>query len=260
MKRRVNHTQRKRITREHIRLSLRRPEDEDRPLFDLALDLSSYEFPPSATIRVEARRGYAAQRWFFGTVAQVMPPPEADRRITEVDDAALFRILVVASDGSGRLLGHADRLRPVQALESLLHLRESDALGAEVWRVEFDDSGGQPVLLINGRIEGIRGIVTEDPSFYALVIPEVLRTVLTEIVVVDPQERDDDSGGWHIEWLDLASRYVTTEPPYLRGLYDADDEKQAEARDWINHVVGTFAEKTLNAASVYKTALDMDAV
>ncbi len=111
------------------------------------------------------------------------------------------------------------------------------------------------MLLINSNIEGISGIVTSDPSFYALVIPEVLRAVLTQIVVIDPQERDDDSGGWHIEWLNLANRYTTKEPPYLRGPFDADDERQVEARAWVDEVVGTFAEKTLNAATAYKAAL-----
>ncbi|MCY3882083.1 MAG: hypothetical protein OXG61_08190 [Chloroflexi bacterium] len=254
MKRRINHTQRKRITREHIKLSLRQRESEQRPFFDLTLDLSSYNFPKDATVRVEARRGHSAQRWSFGAVAHIEPPSEEDRRITQVDDAALFRILVVAGDGSGKLLGHADHLKPVRAIESLLHLEESPQLGAEVWRVEFDDSGGQPKLLINSKIEGISTIATGEPSFYALVIPEVLRAVLTRILIVDGNERDDDSGAWYAEWLDLATSYASrnAEPPALR---DDDDDRREEAHAWIDDVVQRFAERTLDAANSYAAAV-----
>lgn len=258
MKRRINHTGRKRIEREHIMIELRPAEGNEAPIFDLTrLDLSDYEFPADALVRVEAARSNAAQRWDFGTVGSIAPPSDGERRITEVDAAAPFRVFVVAGDDSGRLLGHARNIRAVQPVESLLHLKESDQLGAEIWRVEFHEVG-QPELLINKNIEGISGIVTDDASFYALVIPDVLRAVLTQIVMIDPQERDDDGGGWHIDWLKLAEKYAPEgrkEPPALHGIHDADDDWREEARAWIDGVVGSFAERVLRAADSYEAAV-----
>ena len=254
MKRRINHTGRKRIEREHVTIELRPAEGNEAPIFDLTrLDLSDYEFPADALVRVEAARSNAAQRWDFGTVGSIAPPSDGERRITEVDAAAPFRVFVVAGDDSGRLLGHARNIRAVQPVESLLHLKESDQLGAEVWRIEFHDSG-PPVLLINRNIEGISRIVTDDPSFYALVIPDVLRAVLTRIVIIDQQERDDDSDGWYIDWLTFAQDHAPggKEAPALHDIHDADDDQIEEAREWIDDVVRNFAAaKDLKAADSY---------
>ena len=256
MKRRINHTGRKRIEREHIEIELRPTKGDEPPIFDLTrLDLSSYGFPDGALVRVEAARSNAGQRWDFGTVGNPLPLSDEERRITDVDGAAPFRVFVVAADGSGRLLGHARNIRAKQPVESLLHLEESDKLGAEVWRIEFHDVG-QPKLLINKDIEGISGIVTDDASFYALVIPDVLRAVLTQIVIIHPQERDDDDDGWHVDWLNLAARYAPAdrkEPPPV--VHDADEERQEEARAWIDEVVRDFAAKVLHAADSYEAAV-----
>lgn len=257
MKRHINHTGRKRIEREHIEIKLRPKEGDAPQIFDLVkLDLSSYGFPPDALVRVEAARNQAGQTWDFGTVGNVRNLSDADRRITGVDAAAPFRVFVVAADGSGGLLGHARNIRAKQDSESLLHLEENDELGAEVWRIKFHDAG-QPVLLINRNIEGISGIVTDDPSFYALVIPDVLRAVLTQIVIIDPQERDDDSDGWYIDWLNFAKEHAPEgkEAPVLRGIHDADDDRIEEAREWIDEVVCNFAADVLKAADSYADAI-----
>lgn len=256
MKRRINHTGRKRIEREHIEIKLRPKEGDAPQIFDLTnLDLSSYGFPDDALVRVEAARSNAGQAWDFGTVGNPKELSDTARRITGVDAAAPFRVFVVDSDGSGRLLGHARNIRAKQASESLLHLEENNELGAEVWRIEFHDVG-QPKLLINKNIEGISGIVTDDPSFYALVIPDVLRAILTQIVVIHPQEMDDDGGGWHIDWLNFAKGYANgKEPPTLRDIRDADDDRGEEAHEWIDEVVRNFAADVLKAADSYADAI-----
>lgn len=256
MKRHINHTERKRIEREHIEIKLRPREGNGPQIFDLTkLDLSGYGFQRDSLVRVEAARNQTGQTWDFGTVGNIRTLSDAERRITGVDAAAPFRVFVVAADGSGKLLGHARNIRAKQDSESLLHLEESDELGAEVWRIKFHDDG-QPVLLINKNIEGISGIVTDDPSFYALVIPDVLRAILTQIVIIDPQEMDDDSGGWHIDWLNLVGKYAGgKDAPALRGIHDADDDQIEEAREWIDEVVRNFAADVLKAAHSYADAI-----
>ena len=256
MKRHINHTGRKRIEREHIEIKLRSKEGDAPQIFDLTkMDLSSYGFPDDALVRVEAALSNAGQVWDFGTVGNPKELSDAERRITSVNATAPFRVFIVDSDGSGKLLGHARHIRAEQDSESLLPLEEDSELGAEVWRIKFQDDG-QPKLLINKNIEGISGIVTDDPSFYALVIPDVLRAVLTQIVIIDRLERDDDSNRWHIEWLNLAGKYANgKEPPALRDIHDADDDRSEEAREWIDEVVCNFAADVLKAADSYADAI-----
>ena len=257
MKRHINHTGRKRIEREHIEIKLRPREGDAPQIFDLTkLDLSSYGFPADALVRVEAALSNAGQVWDFGTVGNPKELSDAERRITGVDATAPFRVFVVDSDGSGKLLGHARHIRAEQDSESLLHLEENGELGAEVWRIKFHDDDRQPVLLINKTIEGISGIVTDDPSFYALVIPDVLRAVLTRIVIIDRLERDDDSGRWHVDWLNLSRKYADgKDAPTLRDIHDADDDRGTDAREWIDEVVRNFAADVLKAAHSYADAI-----
>ena len=252
---RINRTGRKRIHRRDVDLSLRVAEGNEAPIFDLTLKLADYGFPAEARVRVEAARGNASQRWDYGTVWQRREPPDEERRLTDVPRAASFRVFVVAADGSGKLLGHAPNLKPVLPLDSRLPLEESDELGEEVWRVEFDDGDrGNPVLKVNSGIPGISESVRRDPAFRSLVMPDVFRTILTRMVLIDRAPPDDPDEPW-ADWFGIARAYLPDrEPPYLGGPHDADRD-DGEAREWIDTVVGAMAEKPLDAANAYREAL-----
>ena len=249
---RINRTGRKRIHRRDIDLRLRMAKRGDAPIFDLDLQLTSYGFPAEAHVRVEAWRSNASQRWDYGTVGQRKPPPDRERRLTEVPAGVKFRVFVVAADGSGRLLGHAPNLRPELPLNSLLPLEESDALGEEVWRVDFGEEGEPPVLLANSSIPGISEAVRSDPTFRALVMPEVFRTILTRMVLIDRAPPDDDDNSW-ADWFRIAHAYLPdAELPYLGGPRIAEQVDDSDARLWIDQVVGAMAEKPLDAANAYR--------
>ncbi len=254
MIRRINRTGRERILRKHFDLSLRATEGSDASIFDLELRLADYGFPADALVRVEASRSNAVQRWDYGTVGVLTPPSDKARRMTDVPGTARFRVLVVAADGTGKLLGHAPNIKPVLPLGSLLHLEESDKLGDEVWRVEFDGEGGYPVLLVNSSVPGISETVRHDPAFRALVMPAVMRVILLQMILIDRADADDDEGLWAV-WFRLAKAYLPdVEPPSLaHGPVDTADIEQA--REWIDAVVGAFAKKPLDAAGTYKAAL-----
>ena len=255
MIKRINRTRRKRITRAYIDLSLRATQGSEAPIFDLELDLSAYSFPPDSPVRVEAWRGNAVQRWDFGTVGRLAPPPETERHLTDVPTGAQFRILVVAGDGSGRLLGHAPNIRPVLPVDSRLPLEESDELGAQVWRVDFDGENGSPVLQVNSGIPGISEVVRSDSAFRSLVMPEVLRTILTRMVLIDRADIEDEDGPW-ADWFAIAQAYLPdVDPPEPLGLGPAPMEEIERAREWIDAVVGALAERPLNAASSYRSAV-----
>ena len=254
MRSRLNHTGRRRITRNHAQVSVRAPEGEDAPIFDASLDLSSYGFPDDARVRVEAWRSNAVQRWDYGTAGALEPPSDEERQLTDVPASAQFRVIVVDGDGSGLLLGHAPNIRPVLPRRSLLPVRESDELGDEVWRVDFGDGMDRPELLINPSVDGISEIVRSDEAFRSLVMPDVLRTILAHVVLVERQDPDDDEGPWG-GWFEIARALLPDEePPRLQhqGTTDADI---ADANRWIDRVVAAFADVRLDAADAYNTAM-----
>ena len=254
MIKRINRTRRKRIEKRDVKLALRPARKGEAPIFDLELRLEDYRFPADARVRVEAGRSNATQRWDYGTVGMLAPPADEERRMTGVSENASFRVFVVATDGSGRLLGHTPNLKPVLPLNSRLPLEESD-LAEEVWRVEFDGDDGHPVLHVNGRIPGVSEAVRSDPTFRALVMPDVFRTILTRMVVIDRADPEDEDSGW-ADWFEIARAYHSgTEPPSLPQSGPVDTAEFERAHDWIDAVVGALAEKPLRAADVYAETL-----
>ena len=248
MRRRLNGTGRSRIDHQHARVALREAEGGDRPIVEVALDLTGYGFPDDARVRVEAWRDRAVQRWDWGAAGAPLSPPEDERRLT-LPDSAQFRVIVVASDGSGLLFGHAPNIRPLLPRRSLLPVRESADLGDEVWRVDFGDGMDQPELLINPDVEGISEIVRGDEAFRSLVMPNVLRTILRHIVFVERGEPNDDEGPWR-GWFGIARSLLPDEPP--RPLRDnADETEKAAASRWIDGVVEVFADDRVAAAKTY---------
>ena len=254
MKSRLNSTGRKRIAQSHAQVSIRPPEGDEAPIVDIRLDLWSYGFPDDARVRVEAWRSNAVQRWDYGTTGGLAPPADRERRLTDVPESAHFRVIVVAGDGSGLVLGHAPNIRPVLPRRSLLPVRESDELGDEVWRVDFGDGMDRPELLINRNVEGISEIVRGDEVFRSLVMPDVLRTILAHVVLVVRQDPDDDESPWE-GWFEIARSLVPGhDPPVLPHNHSTDDDI-AEANRWIDRVVAAFADMRLDAADSYSNAI-----
>ena len=250
MIRRLNGTGRRTIRREHTKVSLRPAENGTLPIFDLQLDLAGYGFPSDARVRVEAWRSNAVQRWEYGAVGALTPPSAEQRRMTEIPGSPQFRVLVVAGDGSGRLLGACPTIKPALPLRSLLPVREADddELGGEIWRVDFGD-GDQPQLLVNSAIGGINEIVRTNKDFRALVMPAVLRVLLIHILIDERADPDDDDPTWD-GWFKLAQTvHPDSDTPRVAPNAPATDLD--EARDWIDAVVGAFARDKVSAVGVY---------
>ena len=260
MIRRLNQTGRRQIARANVSVRLRSTEGSEPPIFDLVLNLAEYDFALDARVRVEAWRSNAVQRWDYGTVGVITEPPEEERRMRDVPQSAQFRVMVVAGDGSGRLLGHLPSTRPVLPQKSLLPVQEvgEDQLGQEVWRVDFGDGDDSPVLLLNSSVTGISEIVRTDKAFRSLVMPAVLRSVLRHAVIDQRADsEDDETSSWH-GWFRLAeSLQPDVEIPSLG--YEAEDSEVNEAREWIEAVVGAFAKERVFAAGSYDSAQRMGA-
>ena len=252
MLRRFNETGRKTISKEHAHVLVRQREDTNNAYFRMDLQLDSYGFDPAAVVRVEAWRSNIGERWEVGTVADAANRGEFSGFMNEAPMSSQFKVVVVAGDGSGRLLGTSGPIKPKLPTESLIPLEPTD-LGSEVWRVDFDGDGdGQPVLQVNSRLEMISEIVRTDDQFRALVMPEVFRTVLTHIVFVAGADHDDDEEDWHRGWFNLAQSVFSTKAPKVTD--PEDSSQQLDAQNWIDEVVAQFSEQRVKAADIYGRA------
>jgi hypothetical protein len=205
------------------------------------------------------------RRFDFGRVGLAQPPQDRSLDEFERPDGVRFRIKVVAeSEHRGCLLGEADQIRPLLYNEEdapPLPLIDVEAanLGGEIWRVWFPDQPNERVTLqISDRIEDHRGRA-RDPLFCALVLPSVLREILTRILVVtsyqfdDESESDDDSNADMEDWRERWLAFVTTRlpnvgnpPPLPRGdggVKDLDSPDWVDVLDWINRSASAFAEQ-----------------
>lgn len=253
MKRHLNYTGRARITRDEAPVRILEEQIEGSDVFDLRLRLGQqHDFPQDARIRVEAGRSNTSQRWDFGTVGNPLVPSPHERRLTDVESTTLFKVFVVERE-TGKLLGLADHIRPARPLDSLIPLQEDDGtrLRTEVWRVDFSQNDG-PVLLVNNNVSNIGNIVRNDSRFRSLVMPQVLRQVLSQMVFVDHMQPDDDEGGWGTEWFEFVSSLgVKADSDMTWG----ENLDQQAAWDWIDSAVTAFSARSVRPVRSYNDAL-----
>ena len=261
---RSNRTGRKKIAAQHAQVTLHKA-DHQLAYFEIDLALDGYGFPDDANVRAEAWRSNAAQRWDLGTISDLSPLSQDERRLIEVPETAAFRVAVVAADGSGQLFGLSGRLHPRSqsdggesdvAAESLLLVQLVSDLGQEVWRLDFGDDE-RPILQLNNSIADMKYIVEHDSSFRSLVIPEVLRAILQRALLIARVDLDDSEPNAWTDWLDLARRIAATDDVPV--VVDPLDVGQQEAAlSWIEQVVQRFASnERLNAATTYSKALEV---
>lgn len=252
MIRRFNYTGRRRIRREDARVSMR-SDDSGLPIFSANLSLDRYKLPGDARIFVEAYRLTSFMRFPWGTVKQ--PTPAEDRTLTEfgAGDGVLFRVKVVEPTDEvnrrpARVLALADQLRP-QRLEETL--RQSFSLLEvvpcelnEVWRIHFPEDGGEPVLLVNQCLVERHHELVRSEQFVSLVLPQIVRTILTQIMVVEGVDPTEDGDDWRSLW----HRFARTLPgvgdsPRPANGEGSKPENADELEEWIDTAVAAFARK-----------------
>ena len=235
MIRKFNYTGRKKIRRSDVRIDLLR-DDEDRRYFNIHLRLEDLELPQTAQVYVEAYHRSGYQRYTFGTVGELRIP--ADRTLGSISAAVtpLFRVKVVDKTGThGRILAAVDKIRPASKdnqpadSRSLLFVEYED-LGNTVWQLDLD--GDWPVLKLNRTVDEISLIASSDNRFLSLVYPEVLRQILTRILIEDEHTDPDCDDDWPSLWLKLAATLPGMSVPF--------QTSRAGRRAWIENAVEAF--------------------
>ena len=235
MIRKFNYTGRKKIRRSDVRIDLLR-DDDSRRFFNISLHLADLELPQTAQVYVEAYHRSGYQRYDFGTVGRLRIP--TDRKLGSISASVtpLFRVKVVDKTGThGRILASVDKIRPagednqLAASRSLLFV-EYDDLGNTVWQLDLE--GDWPVLRLNHTVDEISLIASSDNRFSSLVYPEVLRQILTRILIVDEHTDPDCDDDWPSLWLKLAATLPGMSAPF--------QTTSAGRQAWIENAVEAF--------------------
>ena len=205
MIRKFNYTNRIKIPRENISISIQK--NEQKVSFTAIIRTSNLKFPDDAKVYIEPYYGGNYLRFNFGTIGNIEQPVDLDiTELKQFSEKIYFRIKVVnESNGEGLLLGFADKLPLADEdgtsnKSSILFVNPVIMETNEVWRVNFDaDPEGMPVLEVNNSIEGIKEIARSDPRFIAMVFPATIRLILGRITKEESFGRDDTS--WAAKWI-----------------------------------------------------------
>lgn len=239
MKKTFNYTGRRKIDRKDVSVVLR--EDRGDWVFDADLRLAEYRFPRNAEVWIEAHRQNLWMQFPWGTVSAIHPPQ--NRRLTEFDvpDGILFRVRVVQPPGQEhhKLLGEADGILFIKVGESNAERRPllepvPDALDQLLWKLDIESD--PPRLLVNRDARPTWKEMARTPHFIALVYPEVLRQLLSYVLITDQWIDDDEETGWQSDWIRFAK--------LLGGLASPPPPADREGRQtWIDEAVSAFARR-----------------
>ena len=233
--RRLNWTERRRLSRDLVAIALQRAGDETS--FDARFNFSGLDLPPDAEVSVEAYRQTSLMRFDFGSVGFVRKPASTVLTEFEPPEGLLFRVKVLGRDGlAGRILAEADQLHAMSpddkdsGREPLL-VPQGEDLGGELWRLTLGDGSQRPDLQMNNKMGDWRGLA-RSPHFLWLVYPKIMRDILWW-ALEDGVPADDDTDEWRNRWMKFALAL-----PGMSTLQADPTENDKEV--WIEDAVQSF--------------------
>ncbi len=237
MIRKFNYTDRIRIKRDDLRISLVKKNDQNWFEADLS-KLTSYELPNGSLIFLEAYRHTNWMRFDFGQVEKITPPKDLHLKLFDTPTGIKFRVKVTASGAVHKLLAEANAIPLITPDDEasrkspLLDVEPTNELGNEIYRVGFPEDGN-PVLYINSEVGNYK-IIGKSPAFLSLALPAIVREILFRIVITHDWNDDTDMNDWRSRWIRFA-----TSLPGSDELPNTSDERL----DWIQDIVSLFAKK-----------------
>jgi hypothetical protein len=237
MIKRLNFTGRKRLKKSDIEI-LQAVDDTGGAAFSAKFQFPD-SFPADGHVVVEAWSGVTLQRFDFGTVGNIASP--SDLRLTEVDLSrrVKYRVRVVQDQvGAGELFASIDNIRPLTDLDdqdSLIWIETNPAMDEVPWKLDFSTDEGYPIIMVNRNIPGLTERIRSDQEMQALILPGVLREVLSQCTRMEKEGGLSDQAQ---EIMDFAN-----------GLFhrpDVDDLEDDVA--WIDDVVRIFCDQRKFAA------------
>lgn len=251
MSRRLNFTHRQRVRQDEVGIQI--VSSSKHLVVDVAIDLSRLVkagLSPSFPVFLEAYHDPQSERLPLGTVGTLAGVRRLAIPSFGAEEPVLFRLKVVDNDKiEGRLAAFCNQIRPKplgeHETESLLDVKVAPIEG-EVFRLDLPSTPyTKPVLLLSEALDlemtgGIKTFALT-PMFVALVLPQVIRQVLTNWLKAGSDDGDDGDGDDEAEnqpraqWLTFARFLTGTGPP------ETDDE--VEVANWIDEVVASFSRR-----------------
>lgn len=240
--RRLNYTGRVKIKQSSVSLSIVPVKGQPLRLKG-TIDLQEYgQWPPDAIVVLEARSSSNSVYERIRVGEANSSPLVIDHALGRFDGehSPGFRVKVIDGRASrGKLLGRCD-VRARSSLDdepsdSMLHV-SVEPLDGEIFRLRLEEDR-HPVLVINQNLpdtsEFSGKLLAKHPAFISLVMPQLMRTILTDIIVVrDHTDSDDD--GPEGKWLKFALQFNPEPIP--------DKDELTRLREWIDIAVDHFAQ------------------
>lgn len=257
MKRSFNYTDRQTLTSKCAKVHV-----GDAPTYPVILecDLSGYVLPADARVYLEAVPTGSPQilRFSFGTVGHMVPP--AGITLKELADQRVsFTVKIVdESDKIGRLIALGDRIGSRGPGDTddcgripILAVQPWD-LGEQIWRLAY---GSCVVLQYNRALTSLPILLANDTTFFVLIFPELIRQVLTRVLLVEGHREVTNEATWTDQWL----RYAITWHPDQEVPPDTDPGLTPDAftklTEWAEQVVQGFCTKR---ACAYRLKVDRE--
>jgi hypothetical protein len=246
MIRKFNYTERIKIKRSDLLVSI--DGSADIPHIEADIRIGPYQdrLPPEGKIYVEAYHRTKFARFSFGTVAV---PTTPENRVLASFGAAdfediRFRVKVVDESAKhGRILAVAEGISQVSEDKrkanrlSLLGVDKED-IGDRIWKLDLE-RGDMPWLVVNERITDPNRLLQSDVMFFCMVYPEIIRQVLTYVLInsdedfTDIEIEADDEEVWQVRWLWFGKILSGKKWPLK-------DDGEVLSREWIEKCSDSF--------------------
>lgn len=244
MIRRLNYTDRKRIEKSTVSITIDKAHSPRMAAADISAALGATTgLPADAKIILEAYCRYHIERIPMGTVGTPVPIIAA-RPLACADgiaDRLRFNVKVVQKTGGPGLLKALAKSVPPVFINDLslgmgiLRTGLKD-LKNQIWQLHIDEDG--PILYLNNAVNGAQNVFRSDEIVVSLILPEILRQILRRVAFADNGEvvKFDgyDADAWERDWISFAGSMGEN----VENLADKD-----EAKDWIDGCVGRFCTK-----------------
>lgn len=242
MRRRLNYTGRKRISKKDVVITLNK-EDENLRSFNAKINLFGKKLPSKSKVYIETYHKTDVKRFDFGKVGKIKNNVDIDLSDIPQGYNIQFRMLVVdETEQEGLILAHANRIRlkSEDNKKPLLPVDFRD-LGQQVWNIRYEEDYDGPVLILNDKIPNCKNLY-RDPQFIISVLPAVLKEILLRIFFIDKTESTSDiSVEWHNDWIEFAKSVIPGEEiPEVEENINRD--KREEIESWINKAVAEFCQ------------------
>ena len=201
--------------------------------------------PTDGKIFLEAYFQSLFQRFDLGTI-NVPRMPEGEMAVLrEFYDGCdvQFRLKVVDASGKeGRIAAVCAKINYRSGEDGgrspIIPVKTVGSLGQEIWRVVYENGF---ILELNQEITNIKEIITRDRSVRGVILPEVLRIVLTRILFENLDEESESGPVYEkaSKWLELGKSFSGgIEPPPLGGR-----DHDLDIHNWVNDAVRGFCRR-----------------